>query len=369
MAHTQGLGLGIAAISVYEPTTTLSNDGFAGTLSRKFLHHTGTHSRRISTEDELAMGLRAVANLKAAVPVNLDDCAALIFVSPSFIPIAAGRRLLDPQQVEAEYLGRAAREFTQRLGISPPFAAGINWFCSGYSKAFELAKRVVAARQIQQHQFILVVTASRISRITDFGCTNTGPLFGDLATATLLSPADSQRYPVRFRILNAFAAKEPAPAAYFNFSLRSDTMTASADGRQNADRDRVVYSLDGQGIAEAAPRAMARAVARALAVEGLAAEAVRHVVPHQAGTGIVRFTQMKLDQLGIRGEVLNGITGEVGNVSSSSVPYALNHAWNRLEGIIACPTAAVGSPGKAEVSSGCILLESPSARASQKKTA
>ena len=87
-------------------------------------------------------------------------------------------------------------------------------------------------------------------------------------------------------------------------------------------------------------------------------ETIRFVVPHQAGTGIVRLTSMKLESLGIRGEIINGLTRAIGNVSSSSIPYALKQSWDRLEGMIACPTAAVGTPGKAEVSQGCVLLES-----------
>ena len=80
-------------------------------------------------------------------------------------------------------------------------------------------------------------------------------------------------------------------------------------------------------------------------------------MPHQAGTGIVRFTEMKLAQIGVHGEVINGLTSDVGNVSSCSVPYALQKTWNRLQGTIVCPTAGVGHPGNAQVSQGCIILK------------
>jgi hypothetical protein len=67
---------------------------------------------------------------------------------------------------------------------------------------------------------------------------------------------------------------------------------------------------------------------------------------------------MKLEQLGVQAEVVNGLTKSVGNVSSGSIPYALKKSWDRLHGIIACPTAAVGDPGRAKVSQGCLLLKS-----------
>ena len=131
----------------------------------------------------------------------------------------------------------------------------------------------------------------------------------------------------------------------------------SLKGGKTRTSQRLVFSLDGMGIADAAPRAMSSAVGQALQAKRLRPEDVRYVIPHQAGTSIVRLATMKLEQLGIRGEVVNGLTSQVGNVSSSSIPYAFKQMWNRLEGTIACPTAAVGTPGKAEVSQGCILLE------------
>ena len=35
---------------------------------------------------------------------------------------------------------------------------------------------------------------------------------------------------------------------------------------------------------------------------------------------------------------------------------ALATAWSRLQGVVACPSAAVGSPGQREISQGCILF-------------
>ena len=81
-------------------------------------------------------------------------------------------------------------------------------------------------------------------------------------------------------------------------------------------------------------------------------------MPHQAGSGIVRFTGMQLEGLGIESELVNGLTRNTGNVSACSVPHALHHEWQRLHGLVACPTAAVGSPGEPEVLQGCVLLRS-----------
>jgi len=206
-------------------------------------------------------------------------------------------------------------------------------------------------------QFILLVTSTRISRITDYGCSQTAPLFGDLATVTLIARQDSSRYPFQFKLLSAGAQKEAVPQPYFDFAMRQDVLLPGSDGGEMRTKERIVFSLDGLGIADVAPRAMANAVCEALEAAGLSKQDVQYVVPHQAGTGILRLAALKLEQLGIKGQLVNGITSQVGNVSSGSIPYALKQKWTTLSGLIACPTAAVGSPGKPEVSKGCILLE------------
>jgi 3-oxoacyl-[acyl-carrier-protein] synthase III len=103
---------------------------------------------------------------------------------------------------------------------------------------------------------------------------------------------------------------------------------------------------------------MAFAAAKALAATAIRPQDVDLVVPHQAGTAVIRLTAMKLDELGVRCEVINGMTERVGNISSSSVPYSLLQNWNRLHGTILCPTAAVGKPGHASLTQGCIVLKS-----------
>ena len=105
---------------------------------------------------------------------------------------------------------------------------------------------------------------------------------------------------------------------------------------------------------------MSAALHKSLVAAGIRPDTVRFVVPHQAGTTIVRLTAMKLEEIGIRAETANGLTAHVGNLSSSSIPYAIKQLWHRLEGTVACPTMAVGNPGVAKIARGCLLLEATS---------
>ena len=349
--------LGIASIAIHEPTCPIPNAWFAESMPRKFSRHTGIESRRVSFDDELEMAVKAVGQLKRETGCDLADCRGLVVVSPSLIPPPVAWRQLTPEAARRERPGELARGVSRRLGLSAR-TIGLNWFCCGYSRALEVVQRRWAPRLgLADEEFVLVVVANRISRITDYGCGQTGGLFGDMASATLVAPLASRRHPVHFELLHAAARRQPAERPFFNFHRREGVPAPRPDGGRETAGERLVYSIDGMGIAEAAPRAMSAAVSSALEAEGIEGERLRFVVPHQAGAGIVRFTGMQLEGLGIEAELVNGLTRHTGNVSACSLPHAIRHEWDRLDGLIACPTAAVGAPGRAELLEGCLLLE------------
>lgn len=357
MDETQKSPLGIAAISTFEPAWVLENTWFGDTIPRKFVHHTGIEARHISLDGEIDMGIQAVRQLQRDAGCDLANCRALVFVSPSLIPPTIADRHLDEQRAAAERPRRVARQLSRRLGLSQCRTIGLNWFCSGYSRAMSVITQRLAPRlKLTVDQFVLLVVSTRISRITDFSCKQTAGLFGDMSTATLLAPPESRRHPVHFDIVHAHAEKQSVDAPYFDFHIRDQLPVPNIRGGRETTDKRLVFSLDGMSIADIAPRAMSSAVTNALTAANLQNDELRFVVPHQAGAGIVRFTGMKLDGSGVKGEVINGLTRRIGNVSACSIPYALKQQWSKLTGLIACPTAAVGSPGKKEVSQGCILL-------------
>jgi 3-oxoacyl-[acyl-carrier-protein] synthase III len=353
------IAVGISAIATYEPPWVLGNDWFGGTLPRKFVEHSGIVSRHISLEDEVTMALRAVENLHEETRCDLSECAAVVFVASSLVPASVARKHLNREQVLCECTHAAAKQFIGRLGIPVVRVFGINWGCSGYSRAMAIVHRfILPSLTLRSEQFILLVTVNRTSKIVDFGCKQTAPVFGDMAQATLLAGVESERYPVHFALVYAAAENQPADGVFFDFHLRENVLAPTPDGGRCTTPERLVFSINMMGIAEAAPRAMADATAKALRTTGIPPEEVEFVIPHQAGVGIVRLAAMTLDRIGVRGEVINGVAREVGNVSSSSVPYALKQNWSRLKGTIVCPTAGVGRPGRAQVSQGCIVLKS-----------
>ena len=353
--------IGISAISTFRPPWQLPNEWYES-IPRKFVKHTGILSRPVSAEDEVSLAVHATENLIQETGCDLDQCAAVVFTSPSFVPMMFARKHMDVHQARREQLNRAARRFVNKLEIQPRRVMATNTFCAGYARALAIVlDKINPVIDLQPNEFIMVVTSSRISRITDYSCRETGALFGDFSTATLISRIDSEQYPVHFELLDAKVERKPTNRPFFRFSCREQVLTPTVDGGQRREPHRIVFSLDGMGIADIAPRAMACAASEMAEDAGWEPENIQHIVPHQAGFAIVRLAEMKLRDTGFTGEVINGMTSDVGNVSSGSIPYTLNRLWTELDGNILCPVASVGPPEKNAVAQGCIALRATEA--------
>ncbi len=349
---------GISALSIFQPPWVLPNEWFDA-IPTKFVKHTGILRRPVSTEDEVALAMHATENLVNESGCDLADCAGVVFTSPSFVPASLAHKHLGPESARNEQLNRAANRFVTRMGLQPRRVAATNTFCAGYAKAMAIIQEKFRPTiDLGENEFILLVTASQISRITNYSCRNTAALFGDMATATLISRVDSQKYPVHFELLHANVDRVETNRPFFDFAHRTEAPVPTLGGGTSIESERIVFSLDGMAIADAASRAMAASASEMLDVLNLNANEVEHLIPHQAGVAIVRLAEMKLRDSGFTGEVTNGLTCDIGNVSSASIPYAISKKWHELSGTIFCPIASVSRPGTSAVAKGCIALRS-----------
>ncbi len=168
-------------------------------------------------------------------------------------------------------------------------------------------------------------------------------------------------------MLGAEAETVPADAVLFDFHRRQDVLVPTPDGRSAREPQRVVFSLNGLGIGDASGPAPWRTPRRiCFGQRACPPRTCSSWSRIRQARASVRFAAMKLETIGVGGEVINGLTSQIGNVSSCSIPYALKQAWHVLDGTIACPAAGVGPPGEAKVSQGCILLRRAKHRAGAK---
>ena len=266
---TPSVPLGIAAVSTYRPPRQLPNEWFES-MPRKFVQHTGIHSRPVSDDDEVTLALHVTEQLIRDTRCDMKKCAAVVFTSPSFVPMNLARKHLDERQARQEQLNRAAWRYVDRMGVRPRRVHATNTFCAGYARALDMVlHKINPVLNLQRDEFILVLTASRISRITDYSDPKSGALFGDLATVTLITRTDHEEHPVHFELLDAKVERQETNRPFFRFALKEQVPTPTHDGGRQIESERFVFSLDGMGIADVAPRGMAAAAAEMVRKTGL----------------------------------------------------------------------------------------------------
>ncbi len=348
-------GIGISAIGLYEPPWILSNEWFDGTLPSKFVQHTGIESRRVSLDDEVTMAARALRNLQRATGCRLRDCAGVVFAASSLLPSPIGKKYAgkDGASGRITRLRRSAVRQTagRRRRQRGRDQLGLQRLCQslgdrplpcGRSGKGTVHPGRDGQSHEQDHRLLLPADGGTVRRLRP----------GHAARAERQRPI-----PGAFCIVVGPRRTAPVNGVFFDFHMGENVPVPTAGGGRRCVSTRLVFSLNGMGVGDAASRAMAAVAEKALRAAGVDPAKVRFVVPHQAGTGIVRLAANRLEMIGVRGELVNGLTRRLGNISSSSVPQAVRSAWDRLDGIILCPTAGVGSPGAATVTQGCVILE------------
>jgi 3-oxoacyl-[acyl-carrier-protein] synthase III len=216
-----------------------------------------------------------------------------------------------------------------------------------------------------------LVTVGRTSKFTNFGASDTGALFGDFATATLITHRENPLHPPRLLLRHASTALaetrllSPDAAllgeALFDYQRRTNVLTPKADGGDEFVPDRLCWTMDGMGVMYAAGPAMAGAVDRALAGLNIDAGGIEWLLGHQPGRKVMERAALGLREQGYRGQLPLDLTATTGNVSCSSIPHALSSHWDQLEGLIACPAIGMYAPGSRFMSQGCLVFQAVAA--------
>ena len=399
-----------------------------GVIGRKFLAHTGILTRGISFLSEPEMAARAIESLKHQTDVDFRDCGGVLLSSSSLVPVeqsdwrrdclkALGRwedlhRFIGPAVGLSEELLRGlewsdelrdwdaicrlARQIgmsdgqiaaieqhclaefgsieattaavARKLAISPERVRGVNWGCSGYVRAWELLETELIDRaRPAREMFFLLITVSRTSKFTDFGASDTGALFGDFATATLVTHRDNARLPPRLLLRHSSTAlprtRDLSPdaallgEALFDYERRSNVLTPTPDGGAIRVDERLCWTMDGFGVVYAAEPAMTGAIAAALDATRIKAADVQWLLGHQPGRKVMERAAGGLRGQGYRGRIPVDLMARTGNITCSSIPHVLAMHWNELEGLVICPAIGMHAPASPFMSQGCLVFE------------
>lgn len=289
----------IVSLGSYVPQRVLSNadlEGMVETTDEWIVKRTGIKERRIAAKDEATsdMGTEAAkrALQKCSMPVEEIDYILVATMSP-------------------DYLSPSTAAIIQKnLGLRNVPAMDIQAACTGFLYGLSLAKAYI---QSGMYRNILLVAAEKMSSVTDYTDRSTCILFGDGASAAVISA--------------------------YGPGLEIDYVTLGADGTQaelivvpsggsrspatheTVEQHLHFVKLEGKEVFKQAIKRMQQAGLECLNQQKLAVSDLAWVVPHQANERII---DALAKQLAIPPEIVYKTVHKYGNTSASSIPLALD---------------------------------------------
>lgn len=266
---------------------------------------TGIFKRHICSENEIASDLAfRVADklLSKGVDRNSIDYLILCTQSPDY------------------YLPTTACILQDKLGLPKTCGAfDFNLGCSGYIYGLSIAKGLIESEQATN---ILLITAETYSKYINPKDNTVLPLFGDAATATLITGFDVEKSGLKGFVLgtdgsgfNNLIVPVGGMKNRSNETEKVETTDDFGNTRTNFD----LY-MNGSAISDFALEVVPTTVAKVLEKTNLKKEDIDYFVFHQANKFMLDFLQQKCDLFGY--PYWNDVK-EYGNTVSSSIPIAI----------------------------------------------
>jgi len=288
----------IAGVGAYLPERIVTNDDLAkivDTSDEWIVERSGIRRRHIAAEGELTSDLATAAARQAMA--------------------AAG---VGPEEIDLIVLGTTTPDDTfpataakvqANLGVLGGFAFDVQAVCSGFLYALATADKFIRAGEVKT---ALVIGAETFSRLLDWSDRETCVLFGDGAGAVVLRADEGEGTNADTGILST----------HLHTDGRFRELLYVTGGPSRTQSVGVV-KMEGKEVFRHAVTKLASAVEEALVANGVTAEDVDWVVPHQANRRILASTAKKA---GLREDRIVVTLDMHANTSAASIPLALNAA-------------------------------------------
>lgn len=277
------MNAGIIGLGKYVPEKIVTNfdlEKIIDTNDEWIRTRTGIEERRIAGEDE-----------------NTSDLA-----------YEAAKNALENAQISADQIGlilvatvtpdrgfpSVACQLQEKLGAINAAAMDLSAACAGFMYGLTTAKQFVESKS---YQYILVVGAEKLSKITDWTDRNTAVLFGDGACAAVVGEVSEGR-------------------GILSFELGAD----GTGGKHLHLNDQSAIAMNGREVFKFAVRQMGESAVSVLEKAGLSKEDVDFLIPHQAN---IRIMESARERLELPEEKLSKRIHKYGNTSSASIGLAL----------------------------------------------
>ena len=292
----------MTSVGHFLPETVYDNQHFSSYLdtSDEWIRtRTGISTRRI---------LKDGATSDLAVPAALQ---------------ALERRGLTPQDVEAIVVCTVTPDMMfpstaciiqHKLGIPNAWGFDVSAACSSFLFGLETAARYVESGMYDR---VLVIGADKMSSILDYQDRNTCILFGDGAGAVLVEPCEDDDVGIIDTILRI----DGFGGEFLNMKAGGSLNPAS---HETVDKKWHYVYQEGRSVFKNAVVDMAEVSHEIMVRNGLTADDVAYLVPHQANLRIIDGTR---ERMGLPAEKVMINIQKYGNTTAGTIPICLSEWW------------------------------------------
>jgi 3-oxoacyl-[acyl-carrier-protein] synthase-3 len=296
--------VGILGTGSYLPEKVLTNadlEKMVDTNDEWIVSRTGIRERRIAAPEEASSDLSVKAAEKALKKAGIRaeelDMIIVTTVTPDMNFPATACLVQD------------------RLGAKKAATFDLSAACTGFIYGISTGAQFIATGV---YKYVLVIGVECLSRIVDWTDRNTCVLFGDGAGAAVLGPVEEG-----YGFLSFELGGDGSGGNLLNLPAGGSRLPAS----EKTIQERLHYvHMSGREVFKFAVRVMGNATEEALAKAGLSKEDIDFLVPHQAN---IRIIDSAVKRLGLTEDKVVVNLDRYGNMSSASIPVALDEAVER----------------------------------------
>jgi 3-oxoacyl-[acyl-carrier-protein] synthase-3 len=292
----------LAGTGRYLPDRIVTNDDLAkivDTNDEWIRSRSGIVTRRLAGDDVGAadMGAASARLAMESAGISKEDVGVLIVSTAT------------PDR----WLPSTACDIQAMLELPHAMALDLSAACSGWLYGLSMAEGYLVAGRAD---YALVVATEKMSGILDWTDRSTCVLFGDGSGAAVLKRAEGE-----VGIVSSYHGSDGNLAELLY--RPAGGVAVPLDEEKLLRRDHLM-KMSGREIFKNAVRCMADASARALEGAGMSGDEVDLMIPHQANIRIIESTAK---YAGIPMEKVYVNLDRYGNMSSASIPVALDEAW------------------------------------------
>ncbi len=292
--------IAILGTGSHAPSRVVSNDELSRTVDTSdewIVTRTGIRERRLAGPEDTTTSMAVAAAQSALADAGLSaadiDLLIVATLTPD-LPMPATACLVQT-----------------RLGLAQTTSCfDVNAACTGFIYALDTAWALLESGR---YRHALVIGAEKLSSVIDWTDRTTCVLFGDGAGAVVLGPSPAAH--AESRILSTKLGAIPSTAELLCIAGGGASPLSAEAGCH--------ITMKGREVFKFAVRDMDEVARHLLAAQGLTANDLALIVPHQANLRIIhalaQYLEVPYEQIFVNLE-------RYGNTSAASIPLALDEA-------------------------------------------